>query len=180
MSAETETLLLASQLLTYPDERLLERLPELSRRAADLPTGPRRRIESFLRYLSSTEEIERQEAYVAAFDLAGGVPLYLTYPRFKDDRERGRALIDLKRRYRAAGLEPATTELPDFLPMFLEFLGLAKGEPARALAGEYALTVRGIATSMRGRSSPYLPLLEASADATAAIAARSAAAPEAR
>lgn len=150
-----ETLLAASELLAYPDERLLGRLPAIGGAVARLPRGPRRELEGFLAYLRSGDPVGLAERYVATFDFAGGADLYLTHPAHGDDRSRGPALVEIKRRYRAAGLEPLGGELPDFLPMVLEFLGLADRDSARALARAHLPAVRSLAQSLRAGSSPY-------------------------
>src|SRR5262249_33750154 len=60
-------------------------------------------------------------------DLRRRSALYLTYYRHGDTRRRGMALLAFKTAYRAAGLEPADAELPDYLPVVLDFAAVAPG-----------------------------------------------------
>lgn len=174
MSSETqEVLLAASELLSYPDERRLERLPELAEWADSLGGRSGRALSDFLRYARSIAPLSLQECYVRTFDFQGGVPLFLTYPRFKDDRARGQVLVELKQRYRAAGFTPVDQELPDYLPMVLEFLGMAGPKDARALAREFGPLLHEMSRTLRARSSPYHVVMEACAQAAAQLAGAS-------
>jgi len=165
-----DTLLMSAELLAYPDPALLERLPQIETAAHGLPRPTRERIERFLGYLRSRDHITLEQDYVRTFDLQGGFPLYLTYPKFGDDRKRGQALADLKQRYRTAGFVPTTHELPDYLPLILEFLGLGEPNATRSLAREYLPTVRQLTKALHRADSPYWVILETAAEAMARLA----------
>src|SRR5262249_8481564 len=111
----------ASVLLQYPTMALFEGLGQLE---AAVSSGPRATRESFGRILSwlaatSPDDVARQ--YVETFDLRRRCALYLTYYRHGDTRKRGMAMLEFKAAYQAAGLVPAESELPDYLPMVLDF-----------------------------------------------------------
>jgi nitrate reductase molybdenum cofactor assembly chaperone NarJ/NarW len=169
MAGSRETLLMASELLTYPDETLLGHLPDIERGVSSLPRRVRHRLEEFLQHVRTSDLLSLQQEYVSTFDLQGGVILYLTYPRYQDDRARGQALVDLRQRYRAAGLDPDSRELPDYLPMVLEFLGMAEPDAARPVARDYVGTLKGIAATLRAKSSPYHHVMDASVQAVASL-----------
>ncbi len=162
-------LLAAAELLTYPDVRLRERLPEIEQELRKLSGREGRDLAGLVRHLSESELLTLQEEYVSTFDLAGGVVLFLTYPRYQDDRARGEALVALRQRYRTAGWDPDPRVLPDYLPMVLEFLGLAEPDESRPVAQEYLAPLRGIAERLRARSSPYYPVVEACARAVTSL-----------
>ena len=162
MGDPREVLLAASALLTYPDDVLATREAYVREAARSFSRSARQHFEEFQRHVQRVGLWALQQEYVETFDLQGGVPLYLTPPTLKDDRERGFALVELKRRYRAGGLQPSSTELPDFLPMFLEFMGLAERTAGRSLGSQYLATVEGLASQLHRRRSAYAPLLDAS------------------
>ncbi len=107
----------AAHLLAYPDECFWERLP-LVRRAAAPYFGP------FLDHLARVGRGELAAHYVEIFDLRRRCCLYLTYYVDGDTRRRGESLARLKVRYRARGWELCGGELPDYLPVLLEFAAL--------------------------------------------------------
>ena len=124
----------ASLLLQYPDDRLLAASDELGEAVADLGRGRAERLlrEGWQRWASVEPEALRGE-YVETFDFERRNSLYLTYHAYGDRRERGMALVSLKQRYEAAGLALETDELPDFLPLMLEFRALAPELGSEAL-----------------------------------------------
>jgi nitrate reductase molybdenum cofactor assembly chaperone NarJ/NarW len=116
----------ASVCLQYPDDTVLPMLP-LVRRAVDQlqPGIPRERLTAFLDAAGATPPTRMAEHYVEVFDTRRRCCLYLTWWSDGETRRRGAALAALKARYRTAGVELDTTELPDFLPAVLEFAATA-------------------------------------------------------
>lgn len=111
----------ASWLIDYPGEDLLERLPILDRVIIGLPDRPRRGLEALISALRTDDIMELRSEYVDTFDTRRRGCLYLTYFSNGDTRRRGMALLEIKERYRAAGLEVSEDELPDHLTYVLEF-----------------------------------------------------------
>ncbi len=110
------------------------RAQDLAAAAEGLGPGPQAdAIRAFTRWAAGIEPAELQARYVETFDFSRRASLYLTYHTLGDRRQRGMALLALKQRYAAAGLDPAqnTGELPDYLPMLLEFAAL-EPEPGHA------------------------------------------------
>ena len=118
---------LASVLLQYPTRALFDGLDELDAAARSAPRGARGPLAAFLAWLRATPPHEVAQHYVETFDLRRRSALYLTYYRHGDTRRRGMALLAFKTAYRAAGLAPAGTELPDYLPVVLDFAAVAPG-----------------------------------------------------
>jgi nitrate reductase delta subunit len=150
---------LASLLLQYPGPRLREALGEVAE--VDLRgLGRRRRgIGDLLAHYSSAGQIELEREYVETFDFSKRCGLYLTYHLHGDRRQRGVALLRLKQAYAAAGFEVDDGELPDFLPLMLEFAALA-GEPGSDLLTENRVPLELIRASLRELESPYLAAIE--------------------
>jgi nitrate reductase delta subunit len=96
--------------------------------------------------------------YVADFDVSGPTALHLTYHRFGDSRQRGRALIALKRLLREAGWELEHWELPDYLPLLIE-LAAVDPEVGMPLLAEYRVEIEAIRRALDERESPWAAAL---------------------
>jgi nitrate reductase delta subunit len=153
---------LLSVLLRYPDEHVVEAREELAAAAAALPaSAPRDGLDRFLAYFAATPATELAERYVETFDLRRGSGLYLSYYLHGDTRKRGMALLRLKRLYAAAGLEATTGELPDYLPLVLEFAALAPDGAGETLLREHRASLELLRSSLHEADSPYAHLLDA-------------------
>ncbi len=112
-----------SVLLDYPDRRLMDELNQIKAAAVQIPeTGFQKAASAFVGYLESHDLLRLQETYTAAFDLHPATTLNLTYHAFGDNEKRATALVALQRVYDQAGWEKSSAELPDYLPLVLEFL----------------------------------------------------------
>lgn len=161
MSEPLDPLKLVSLLLQYPDEELWGEREILREEAEGLAPGPRR--DAVLRFLDAVEgeSVGRLQArYVEDFDFSRRTSLHLTYHRWGDLRQRGLALLRLKQRYAGAGLELNDGELPDYLPVLLEFSALAPEQGAEAL-GEQREALELVRAALHEQGSPYAELLEA-------------------
>jgi len=152
---------LLSLLLQYPTAELLDAHSELAAAAATLPDrAARSGSERLLASFEGRSLGELQQTYVETFDFDRRASLHLTYHTHGDRRQRGLELVRLKRRYAEAGLELAEGELPDYLPVLLEFAAL---EPATG--GELLSALREslelVRSRLHERESPYAGLLDA-------------------
>ena len=144
-----------SALLQYPDPELLAARDELGSAApGDL------RIGRFLAWLDTTSLADAQRRYVDTFDFDRRATLYLTFHTHGDRRQRGLELVRLKRRYAEAGFILGDGELPDYLPVLLEFAALAPAEGER-LMNEQRAQLELIRARLYDRESPYADLLDA-------------------
>ncbi len=151
---------IASRFLEYPDEDLLLFLAPLAAEIAALPPGRAREVlAGFTAYLRSRPLLRLQEEYSRHFDLNAAASPHLTYHRCGDGRDRGAALVELLRLYHGAGYEPATRELPDYLPLVLEFLAICPPPDRTWLAREYRPQIEALADRLGKAGTPYGPLL---------------------
>jgi nitrate reductase molybdenum cofactor assembly chaperone NarJ/NarW len=162
-AAASTTFKLCSLLLTYPDRELLDARKELSHEIEALPSTPARSaLERFCTWWMGQEPLALQQHYVETFDLEKRCGLYLTFYGEGDRRERGVALLRLKRLYRAGGLPLEGSELPDYLPVMLEFAAAAApaGQGTIVLR-EHRAALELVRLSLRERQTPYADVLDA-------------------
>ena len=151
---------LASLLLQYPSAAVFEGLDELDAVAAGIsPRESRESFAKFLVWLRATPPTEVAQHYVETFDLRRRCALYLTYYRYGDTRKRGMAMLAFKTAYRNADFVPTEDELPDYLPMVLEFASLAP-RGALFLRSERA-DLELLRKALRQAETPYVAIIEA-------------------
>ena len=150
-----------SLLMQYPDEAYFRTLPEIKSLVSRMHRGRRRAsIEKFIARLEGEEAIHVQEQYTALFDMSPSTTLNVTYHLWGDDEKRARLLTRLQQVYAGAGLEKKSPELPDFLPLILEFLA---SEPKAAQSGVIQTSLKGVETlveRLKPGASHYAGLLE--------------------
>jgi nitrate reductase delta subunit len=152
----------ASMLLEYPDGAVRDRLPLITAAVSALPASPSRAaLTGFLDHVAAVDASELAEHYVATFDRRRRCCLYLTWWTDGDTRRRGEALAALKARYRAAGLELRSSELPDFLPVVLEYAATADLTDGLALLQQNRPGLELLRLALRDVGSPYAAAVEA-------------------
>jgi nitrate reductase delta subunit len=159
-AAEVSPFKLASVLLQYPTAALFAGLDHLDTVAA--ATGHRAARQAFGRFLGwlrATPPDQVAEHYVDTFDLRRRCALYLTYYRFGDTRRRGMAILEFKAAYRAAGFEPSDAELPDYLPMVLDFAALTPR--GAALLRRHRADLELLRHALREAGTPYADVADA-------------------
>jgi nitrate reductase delta subunit len=152
---------IASLLLCYPDERVHGRLDDVLAALGTLPDRAQREaLGRTVGWLRDRPRAETERHHVDAFDLTRRCSPYLTYYRYGDTRQRGMALLALKHTYRRAGVEPAGPELPDYLPVLLEFAALT-GEPGVRLLDTHRAGLELLRLALHDTGSPYADVLDA-------------------
>jgi len=149
---------LLSFALRYPEPGARE---QLAAEVAALPAGAARA--ALDRFVAAWDG--EPAGFVETFDLRRRASLYLTYYAHGDTRERGMALLRLKKLYRAAGLPMASNELPDHLCVMLAFAALAPPGHGEALLAEHRAAIELLRLSLHDLDSPYAHVLDAVADA---------------
>jgi nitrate reductase delta subunit len=161
-AATATTYKLCSLLLLYPDQGLLDARVELSAAVQELPAAPARAaLQRFCAWWGGEGPLALQQHYVETFDLDKRCGLYLGFYGEGNRRQRGSALLRLKRLYRAAGLPLEGTELPDYLPVMLEFAAAAPSGIWSIVLREHRAALELVRVSLRERRTPYADVLEA-------------------
>jgi nitrate reductase molybdenum cofactor assembly chaperone NarJ/NarW len=169
-----QTFRVLSALLRYPEQELLDAADELIEvldAEALLPPAERRAVATFIEDLARLELLDAQERYVALFDRSRSLSLHIYEHVHGESRDRGQAMVRLGQLYRLHGLEIAARELPDYLPLFLEFLSLLPEHAARSMLADAVHVIAALHAKLRERGSAYAPVM----GAAEALAARPAA-----
>ena len=130
-----QTYKILSLLLDYPDDDLydaLDAIPDEVKREGLLTAEMQQQLTRFLDACKQQTLEDWQMMYVNQFDTSRSVNLYLFDHIYGDSRERGQAMVNLKEMYEGAGYQLTASELPDFLPVFLEFLAFQDNAAAAA------------------------------------------------
>lgn len=147
-------------LLVYPEAELQAAIPELARTLASEP-DVLRGVQPLLAQLAEGELIELQQGYVQLFDRNPSHSLHLFEHIHGEDRARGQAMVDLIDEYRQHGFEPVADELPDYVPLFLEFLSLCDADEAARLLGNAVHVLAHVAKKLADSGSAYAGVLDA-------------------
>ncbi|MEI6838131.1 MAG: nitrate reductase molybdenum cofactor assembly chaperone [Alcaligenaceae bacterium] len=145
---------LLSALLCYPEPPLLAALNDIEKHCA-IETSHAQVLKPLLDYLNSAALIRLQENYVATFDRSTSHSLHLFEHIHGESRDRGQAMVDLLEEYRKHGFELSTSELPDYVPLFLEFLAQLPHDQAQVLLGDAIHVLAMIGNKLAADKSPY-------------------------
>ncbi|TKI06574.1 nitrate reductase molybdenum cofactor assembly chaperone [Martelella alba] len=157
------SLKIISFLLDYPDQALWDCRDELAQAAMEDPQlrpVQRTRLTAFIGKFCFGALLDAQETYCGLFDRGRATSLLLFEHVHGESRDRGRAMVDLLAQYQAAGLESISRELPDYLPVYLEYL--ATRAMAQALDGlrDIAPILALLGARLRERESLYAELFD--------------------
>ncbi len=151
-------------LLQYPDARLRAALPEI----ADAIDGERAlsrsrsaELVALAQRIAAADPYDAEAEYVDTFDRGRATSLQVFEHVHGDSRERGAALVDLRTTYEQAGLRLADGEMPDHLPVILQFASTQPERTAREFLGELLHVLRSIFSALVARQSPYASVLAA-------------------
>jgi len=147
-----------SAMLTYPTSELQAATAEIGGTIAACPAIPgrlRAQLQNLLTELATGDLYDLQERYVLLFDRTRSLSLHLFEHVHGESRDRGQAMIDLKNLYEKHGLAVSAGELPDFVPLFLEFLSTRPMAESCELLGQPAHILAALAERLRKRSSTY-------------------------
>ncbi len=164
ISGASRSLRVLARLLSYPDAQLLADLPDMrealqSEGALSMPRLVE--LEQLMHTLASRSTLDAEAHYVELFDRGHATSLHLFEHVHGDSRDRGPAMIDLTKTYEAAGLFLAPGELPDYLPVVLEFVSTQPLVEARAFLSEMAHIFNAIFSALQSRETAYVNVLSA-------------------
>jgi nitrate reductase delta subunit len=153
-----------SALLSYPTVELQQAAGELRaviEGEALVPAAVRRQIDTLLDEIAGGDIYDLQERYTLLFDRTRSLSLHLFEHVHGESRDRGQAMVDLLAMYEDKGLAAVKNELPDYLPLFLEFLATQPQAEACDLLGQPAHILGALAERLRKRGSSYESVLRA-------------------
>ncbi|MDH4150766.1 MAG: nitrate reductase molybdenum cofactor assembly chaperone [Betaproteobacteria bacterium] len=163
VSASSSLRVLAA-LLSYPDPGMREHLQEMReilRSEQAFSAARLAELENLIGNLADTAPMDVEAGYVQLFDRGRATSLHLFEHVHGDSRDRGPAMIDLAQTYEKAGLYLAPGELPDYLPVVLEFVSTQPPREARAFLGEMTHIFNAIFSALQRQGSPYASILGA-------------------
>ena len=153
-----------SLILSYPSRELQDAMPDIAavlggdpRIAADTQAGLQRLTDGF----ATADLYDLQESYVMLFDRSRSLSLNLFEHVHGESRDRGGAMVSLIETYREGGFEPATSELPDHLPVLLEFLASRPSSEAQETLADAAHILDALRARLVRRESGYAAVFAA-------------------
>lgn len=158
------TLKAFSLLLSYPTVELQQAMPEIGGVLASetrLTAAARRALRPLVEELATRDIYELEESFVMLFDRTRSLSLNFFEHVHGESRDRGTAMVDLLETYRAGGYEPATAELPDHLPVLLEFLATRPAHETQEMLADAAHILEALAERLKRRESPYAAVFAA-------------------
>jgi len=156
-----------SVLLCYPSTELQAAMPEIQRLVADdevLDDRHKEALQPLLHELAHDDIYDLQERYVFLFDRSRSLCLNLFEHIHGESRDRGSAMVDLLQAYEAAGFALQSSELPDHLPVLLEFLSTQPPAEARATLLDAGAILVALSKRLQKRQTPYAAILQALVD----------------
>ncbi|RUO53385.1 nitrate reductase molybdenum cofactor assembly chaperone [Pseudidiomarina homiensis] len=157
-----QVLQVISLLLDYPKVALLEVVPQLRTlvRASALSTAQQEALDDFIVRRTSGDLMDWQSEYDGLFERGRSLSLLLFEHVHGESRDRGQAMVDLMQQYQQAGLEIGVKELPDYIPLYLEFLATQGEDNAREGLAEVAHILAVLAARLEQRESDYAVLFK--------------------
>jgi nitrate reductase delta subunit len=153
-----------SALLSYPSVEIRLALPEIAEAIGSstlVPARERQGLMLLIDQLAEGDLLSAEERYVDLFDRGKALSLHIFEHLHGDGRDRGAAMVELKGLYTAAGFELTSSELPDYLPVLLEYLSLRDLAEARDMLADCAHILASIARALIARQSCYAAVPQA-------------------
>ena len=153
-----------SLLLSYPSADLQAAAPELAKALKDdglVPSDHQQHLEPLFVELATDDLFDLQERYVTLFDRTRSLSLNIFEHVHGESRDRGQAMVDLLATYEDHGLTIGARELPDHLPLFLEFLAILEPAEARSYLREAEHVIAAMLVRLEKRTSTYAPVFAA-------------------
>ncbi len=153
---------LLSEFLDYPSKDFKESIPDFYSyidQSTSIKKDEKRIMLNYLENIKSKSLLELQEEYVKIFDMNAEHSLYLTHHLFGDDKNRGPALIDLEHLYEEYGFSKTSNELPDYLPLILEFANSLEGNESNAFLSHTNKVLKVLEENLKKVSTYYSGLV---------------------
>jgi nitrate reductase delta subunit len=159
-----KTFKVLSALLSYPTAELQAAVTEFGAVLVSenlVPKPDRQALAPLIAQIAEVDLYELQERYVLLFDRTRSLSLHIFEHIHGESRDRGQAMIDLAELYHRNGMAISARELPDYLPLFLEFLSTQPEAEARELLEQPLHIISALATRLVRRESIYAAALRA-------------------
>lgn len=159
-----KTLRALAALLSYPTAQLVDALDEIDDvldREDVVPVVERTELARLISELRTGDLYDLQERYGLLFDRTRALSLHLFEHVHGESRDRGQAMVDLLKLYEEGGYTPTPSELPDFLPLFLEYASTRGPREAIALVGQPANVIAALSERLAKRRSAYAAVMAA-------------------
>lgn len=154
---------IVAALLEYPDAWLRAALPEIAQAVHDdrssMSVEERAALTVFVGRLMVGEPLTLEESYARTFDLTPENSLHLTHHLIGEDRNRGPALVDLGEFYKLHGLAISRNELPDYLPLMLEFVSTLDAAAGLRFLSRWNKVLRQLAANLGEDENGYGALI---------------------
>jgi nitrate reductase delta subunit len=157
------SLKIISALLEYPDQALWQAVDELNdavNGAEELNADQRQRLVGAINWCCRRDLLDAQADYCALFDRGRATSMLLFEHVHGESRDRGQAMVDLLQQYHQAGLAIDSRELPDHLPLFLEFLSTLPTSEALGWLDDIAPILALLGARLHQRNSGYAALFD--------------------
>ena len=152
-----------ARLIDFPTEDLNDHKDDLLtmiENSDELNREQKHNLSQFVCERAALDFLDWQSEYDALFERGRSLSLFLFEHTHGESRDRGQAMVDLLARYREAGLELSEKELPDYLPVYLEFVSTQGEDNVKAWIEDFAPVLAVLATRLRARESNYALLFE--------------------
>ena len=162
--AASLSLKVLAHLLSYPDATLRAHLSEMRTALHEecaMTPDRLKELDVLIGTLGGSDVLDIEAQYVELFDRGRATSLHLFEHVHGDSRDRGPAMIDLAQTYEKAGLFLTPDEMPDYLPVVLQFVSTQPPLEARAFLAEMAHIFNAIFNALQQRNTPYASVLGA-------------------
>lgn len=159
-----DSLKVVARLLDYPDAQVQAHINDLCEAiaaAAELPLTTKDQLLALIHEIYGTDLLDAQENYTHVFDYGRALSLLLFEHVHGESRDRGQAMVDLMALYEANGFAINVRELPDYIPLYLEYLSHRPPAVAKEGLADIAHILGLLCARLRQRSSNYAVLFEA-------------------
>jgi nitrate reductase molybdenum cofactor assembly chaperone NarJ/NarW len=153
-----------SVLLEYPNQDLLDNLEKVKAAITSEALIPAKQLKPlfcFMDEMAPRKLLQLQEDYVDTFDRSRANSLYLFEHVHGESRDRGQAMVDLIEQYQTHGYDMGGAELPDFIPLFLEFLSILPVKQAQEYLNEVIHLIAAIGAKLKDKENGYADVFRA-------------------
>jgi nitrate reductase delta subunit len=151
-------------LLDYPTPELQSALDEIEQALNEeraIPAAELEGVRALIDRLRKSDIMDAQEYWIGLFDRSKRLALHLYEHSYGESRDRGQAMVNLAQTYRMNGFELNAAEMPDYLPLFLEFLSVIPEMHARRYLTDAVEIIEALRIRLDERDSTYAALLTA-------------------